>query len=311
LHYLQEGAAQGFDPHPLFDTKTYLKMAGRIPRDTTPLEVFIRSGAVTVAGAYRSVASLEEIQRDFLARVQIECLHDRRTLPARWAVWLQCGRQSLHPQWLTGREKPWHLIANVYDDTYNREIDADVILRQNIGTKFSAIYYALKKRPDLLSSYDYVFLLDDDILVSEEEITRFFEVVEVLGLDLAQPSVQEGSAYTWPVLLQEPRSIGRYLNAVEIMMPVLSRKVLAQAGFLFGRSISGWGIDFALGKVIREAFGPRKIGIIDAVSFAHTKAINTAGGAYYDMLHRNGISPLVEERVIGSLYGAVGPIDLA
>jgi hypothetical protein len=308
LHYLTEGAGLLHDPHPLIDTRTYLRICGRLPVGMTPLELFLASDKSALAGAYRSVEALQQTQQRFLDSVTVDVLRDDRRAPARWAVFLQCGRPSLHEQWLTSSSKPWHLIANFYDDAYHRGIHADMVLVQSQGTKFTAIHRLMEGRPGFFEPYDYVLFLDDDILVSEDQLTRLFELVQTLNLKLAQPALRQESAYTWPVLVEQAGSIGRYLNTVEIMMPIVSREALNEGAYLFGNTISGWGLDFALGDIIRRRFGKKEIAVIDSISVLHTKDVNTQEGAYYRMLQGNRISPLVEERIMGANYGAWGPI---
>lgn len=310
LHYLTEGAAALNDPHPLFDTRTYLGICGRLPVGITPLELFLASGKSALAGAYRTMEALQQTQQSFLNGVTVKVLRDDRRTSARWAVFLQCGRPSLHEQWLTSSDKPWHLIANFYDDSYFRAISADMVLTQNQGTKFTAVYRLMEEKPDFFEPYDYVLFLDDDILVSEDQLTRLFELVQTLKLKLAQPALRKESAYTWPVLVEQPGSLGRYLNTVEIMMPVIAREALDMGAYLFGRTISGWGLDFALGQIIRRAFGRQQIAVIDSMSFLHTKSVDISQGSYYRMLRNAGLSALVEERAIGLTFGARGPIDV-
>jgi hypothetical protein len=100
------------------------------------------------------------------------------------------------------------------------------------------------------------------------------------------------------------------LNTVEIMMPVVSREALNLGAYLFGRTISGWGLDFALGQEVSRAFGRQQIAVIDSISLLHAKTIDIDQGSYYRMLRNAGLSALVEERVIGLAFGACGPIDL-
>jgi len=309
IHYLTAGAAENRDPHPLFDTRTYREIRGFLPQQMTPLEAFLSGTQRPCAGVYPSVEELLAIQRHFLDRVTVQTLRDRRGTASRWAVFFQTGRSSLHPQWLTAAPKPWHLIANFYDESHHRSIDADMVLAQNLGTKFTAVYRLLEDDPHFFDRYEYVLFLDDDILVTEEAITQLFEIAESHDLKLAQPSLTLGSSHTWSVLLTRPDSLMRALNTVEIMMPLVSRDALKLGSYLFAHSISGWGLDFALGDLVNQRFGPGRVAVIDAVSFLHAKAIDLVQGAYYRMLRENQISPLVEERVMGLLYGAKGPIQ--
>lgn len=309
IHYLAEGAQARLDPHPLLDTHTYLAVCGRVPMGITPLELFLTSGKPAVAGGYRSVEALQQTQKAFLDGITLVEIRDDRRTPARWAVFLQCGRPSLDQQWLTKASKPWHVIANFYDDSYHRPICADMVLAQNRGTKFTAVHCLMRHRPDFFEPYDYVLFLDDDILVTEEQITRLFELVQALRLQLAQPALRPDSAHTWECLLERPGAIGRYVNTVEIMMPVISREALRLGGYLFGRSVSGWGLDFGLGQIVSHVFGERQAAVIDAISFLHAKTIDTNDGSYYRMLRNAGLSALVEERAIRLMFGAHGPIE--
>jgi len=311
VHYQTIGAAGNRDPHPLFDTRAYREACGPLPRDVSPLEAFLSGTRQSCAGAYLSAKALETVQRQFLDRVKVVTVADRRRAPSHWAVFLQCGRPSTHSRWLTSAAKPWHLLANFYDDTYNCPIAADMVLAQNRGTKFTAVYRLLEDNPAFFDAYEYVLFLDDDILVTEDAITRLFTLVQALDLKLAQPAVALGSANTWPVLLKRDDTVRRYLNAVEIMMPLVSRDALRLGGHLFAHCISGWGLDFTLGDLVSRAFGPRRIAVIDAVDFLHEKPIDVVGGAYYRMLRDNRISPLVEERMMSLRYGAKGPIQEA
>ncbi len=306
VHYVASGAAR--DPHPLFDSRLYVETLGAPTPGTTPLEDFLAGDRHPCVGAYPSLAALTQIQQNFLGRVTVELVTDRRTTAVPWAVFLQCGKGSLHPQWLTNSPKPWHLIANCYDDTYVRHISADLVLSQNQGTKFAALYRILEDHPEWLDPYEYVLLLDDDILAAEDAITQAFRLTQSERLHLAQPSLDPHSAHTWSVLLTQPGSRWRPLSTVEIMMPLLSRDILQAGGYLFGHSVSGWGLDFAFGDLVARHFGPGRVAVLDAVSFLHPKPIDVVQGAYYRMLHAHQISPLVEERAIWLKYGAKGPI---
>lgn len=306
VHYVASGAAR--DPHPLFDSRLYVETHGAPTPGMTPLEDFLAGDRQSCAGVYPSLAALNQIQQNFLGRVAVELVADRRASKVPWAVFLQCGQGSLHPRWLTDSPKPWHLIANCYDDTHIGQISADLVLSQNLGTKFAALHRILEDHPEWLGPYEYVLLLDDDILATEDAITQAFRLTQDEGLHLAQPSLDPDSASTWSVLLTRPASRWRPLSTVEIMMPLLSRDLLQMGSYLFGHSVSGWGLDFALGDLVSRHFGPGRVGVLDCVSLLHAKPIDVVQGAYYRMLHAHQISPLVEERAIRLTYGAKGPI---
>jgi hypothetical protein len=171
-----------------------------------------------------------------------------------------------------------------------------------VGTKFTAMCQLINQRPALLASYDYILLLDDDIEIAQEGITRLFEVGTEHGLDLLQASLSPDSSCSHDVFLTRGRPGLRPVSAVEIMMPVLSRRALAIAGHLFCQSVSGWGIDVVMAKLVREQGG--RSAVVDEIVARHTKPIDTTNGSYYRMLLGASIQADLELRHLQALYDA-------
>jgi hypothetical protein len=303
-HYLRFGAAQGRDPSPLFETALYLEgQGGGIPAQEA-LRHFTNSGQEFALGAYRDPDVLLSLQRSYLARTAMQRVWDRRRGDRRFAVYLQCGSGSIHRRWLSGASKPWDLIVNHYDWTYAGQLACDVEFQQVgelPGTKFTSFHTLLQNWPELISSYAYILLLDDDIYLEERDVTALFAVAEDNGLDLAQASLSTDSQGCHEIFFTRGTGGLRFANGVEIMMPVISRRALEEGGHLFGETISGWGLDLALGKLVSER-SHGKAAIADQVVARHTKAIDLNNGAYYRMLKREHIYPLLEYRYLQKKY---------
>ncbi len=306
LHYLQAGAAAGWDPNPLFDTDTYVAANEGACSRSTALEHFARSGRDFAPGAYRDSTVLVALQHDYRARTMTRLVRDERRGENRTAVLLQCGRGSLHEKWLSGADQDWDLIVNHYDPTYRGRIACQVELAQQgslPGTKFTAVDAILADWPGLLERYDYLFLLDDDIELTEADISALFATATRHGLDLTQPSLSPDSYGCHPVFRTTGRSGLRAVNGVEIMMPVVSRRALHLGRALFGQTISGWGLDVALAKLVGSRLGGHAA-VVDEIVVRHSKPIDLTGGAYYRMLSQANIFPLLEYRLLRRLYDA-------
>lgn len=164
-------------------------------------------------------------------------------------------------------------------------------LRQS-GTKATAIHHALTCYRELFSGYDQVLFLDDDLGFAHEEIDKVFDLAEANGLDMFQPAVAPGSQCAWPDLFQQWGQKVRETTAVEIMMPGFTRRGLELCASEFGRSVSGFGLDFACSERIRSAGW--KCGVIDAVAAEHFEAIDEKGGNYYEFMRALGINQKLE-----------------
>ncbi|MBI5839227.1 MAG: DUF707 domain-containing protein [Chloroflexi bacterium] len=302
-HYLSIGVFQGYNPNPLFNTSIYAKTQGLSPKDA--LLHFYNSQRLLSPGAYRNTDVLLSVQHAYQTNTKTILIEDRRSDRRRFAVYFQCGSGSLHHQWFYNGPRPWDLIVNHYDDTYVGKIPCEIEFQQVgllPGTKFTFFSTLLTNWPHYLSGYDYVFLLDDDILISEAEITNLFTIALDHSLDLAQASLSPDSYCAHPVF-KNPGTTGlRYVNAVEIMMPILSKRALKTGGHIFSQTISGWGLDVALGQLVMDQL-KGKAAVIDDVVAKHIKPIDVDNGSFYRMLHNSLIYPEIELTHLQKIYG--------
>ena len=88
-------------------------------------------------------------------------------------------------------------------------------------------------------------------------------------------------------------------------MPVISRRALAAGRHLFGETISGWGLDLALGRLVTEQLGGRAA-VFDDIVAEHGKPVDLAGGAFYRMLAGANIDPDLECRYLRRKFGTEG-----
>jgi hypothetical protein len=297
-HYLTNGIRDERNPNPLFNTSIYARSAGLEKEDA--FLHFVGSNRLFAPGAYRNAEVLITAQKKYQKDLRMECIKDHRSQSRKYAVYFQCGAGSIHEKWLKDSGRDWDLLVNHYDQTHLNKISCDVEFTQTgtqPGTKFTSFNQLQSNGTKLLESYRYVLLLDDDILMSEEDINLLFKIADEKGLDIAQASLSPDSYCAHPVFKNPGTGGIRYVNAVEIMMPVISQSVIKRGGYLFDQTISGWGLDVALGQFANQ------IAVVDDVVARHMKPINVDEGAFYKMLHRAFIYPEIELTHIQRIYG--------
>jgi hypothetical protein len=291
-HFLQHAGERPIDPAPFVDTVGLLR---RSPEPGSALELYrmlLRGEIPDMPPSYDAhVARLNAARDAFHARVSHAVLRDqgrrRRNL-----VWIQSGNAFRLPAWFrfeAGRD--WDLLLNWYD---LRGVDlrfGDIVLRQS-GTKFTGIHHVLSHHPTMLTRYDAVLFLDDDLIPGHDNVDRVFDLAATHGLDLFQPSLKPGAHCSWPDLFHRGGPAVRQTTGVEIMMFGFSRRALESCAPLFGESVSGFGLDFACSEAVRDRGW--SCGVVDAVQVDHPDAIDEAGGSYYEFMRASGINQKLE-----------------
>lgn len=293
-HYVARGRQQGRDPSPLVDMVAYARSEGVGLSNAALSARVLRGAAVGSAGVYRGWEDLAAAQRRFLSEIApigVRTAPPRR--PRDYLVFIQSGRAGEHFTWLDAMaDRSWDLCLNLYDSEAEIWPDAEYVIAQ-AGSKATAMYFFVRAFREIVQHYRYVLFLDDDILTSTADINEAFEICEQKKLQCAQMSLSEESNCVWPIFFKKGSDGVRYTNGVEVMMPIYSQGALLKGETLFGQSISGFGLDLALGKVAAEA-GARSCAVIDAVTARHLKPIDTSDGGLYDYFRSCDINPKAE-----------------
>jgi hypothetical protein len=307
LDYVRAGIPNGRDPSPYFNNILYRRQYYVTPEQA--LLHFLRSGHVTDSGAYRNEQALLDAQMAFRAQTETVLIKDQRASAKPFAVYLQCGTDSLWGNWQPNQDRSWHLLINHYDSTYTGKIPCEVEFHQNSvlpGTKFTSYQSLLEKYQYILEPYEYILLLDDDVLFENGDINRLFSIIKQNSWEMAQASLSSDSQCSFPVFFNPNRGGWRQVNGVEIMMPVYSARIFSLIKQLVDQSTSGWGFDAALSVLAAEQ-GIRAA-VVDDIIARHTRQINADIGQYYQMLHRSQIYPEIEFTHLQKKYGFTKPL---
>jgi hypothetical protein len=223
----------------------------------------------------------------FLLEVDFIVTINRKNL-----VIVRAGDNSLHTEWLKGAgERNWDIVVNYYGNNPLSYREEGVIRIDSKGPKWPALHELIQANPQFISDYSSIWLPDDDLLTSKEEINGLFDIFESQRLQVAQPALTWDSYFGHLTTLQNKNFKIRFTNYVEVMAPCFSALMLSKALPLFSSNLSGWGLDFVWTTLVDRP--ETEIAIIDSITVRHTRPV---GGPNYQMLREKGISPWDELR---------------
>ncbi|XP_010473332.1 PREDICTED: uncharacterized protein LOC104752789 isoform X2 [Camelina sativa] len=153
--------------------------------------------------------------------------------------------------------------------------------------------------PDIVSTYDYVFLWDEDLGVENFNPQRYLRIVKSAGLEISQPALHPNSTEvhhrltvrsrtkTFHRRVYDSRGNMKCSNAsegppctgfVEGMAPVFSRSAwFCTWNLIQNDLVHGWGMDMKLGYCA-QGDRSKKVGIVDSEYIFH-QGIQTLGGS--------------------------------
>ncbi|CAN1838648.1 hypothetical protein LINPERHAP1_LOCUS35512 [Linum perenne] len=120
--------------------------------------------------------------------------------------------------------------------------------------------------PDIVASYDYIFIWDEDLGVEHFNAEEYIKLVKKHGLEISQPGLEPNKGLTWQMTRR--RGDQEVHNFVEIMAPVFSRAAWRCVWYMIQNDlVHGWGLDFALRRCVEPAH--EKIGVVDSQWIVH------------------------------------------
>ncbi len=198
-------------------------------------------------------------------------------MPRTNLVVVRAGDASLHPQWLTSRDRSWDLVviyAGGYPERYRDQYDH---LHRHNGSKWVAITDFLSTRRDFVQQYEYVWFPDEDLLTTGRNIDSFFDLCRTFRLSLAQPAFTPNSYYAWEITLQQPAPAARITNFVEISAPCFKVETLEVFAPVFGENTSGYGYEFVWSH-LADRNGYLRRGIVDRTPVYRTRPVGFLPG---------------------------------
>ena len=141
---------------------------------------------------------------------------------------VRCGDKSLHAQWATPSPL-FDVAVSYFGPDAERPFPEAAYVHRGVGGKWDGLYAFFQAFPETVGRYDYYWFPDDDIAASAADVEAMIRAGERYALDLFQPSLDRASYFSHLITLNHPSFALRYTNFVEIMVPVLSARLLAKA----------------------------------------------------------------------------------
>lgn len=184
------------------------------------------------------------------------------------------GNNSLHKEWIKG-DKNFDLILIYYGDDNDiyedYKKDCNLIINKK-GQKFPLLYDFINNYKDLINSYKYIWIPDDDIYIDTNDINRLFEYADKYNLYICQASLLDyGKKISHGITKNNKKRKIRFTSFVEVMAPLFSYDTLLKLYDDFIFSESGWGLDISW--VVRLNNPIYKIAIIDDIQMIHTSEV--------------------------------------
>ena len=187
-------------------------------------------------------------------------------------VIVRAGQNSLHHHWVSSRRN-WDLIVSWYGSG-KPSVPGDACFKQ-AGTKWQGLYALLTSGAIDWQKYKYVWLPDDDLLTTCEDINLFFDLQKKTTCSLSQPSLSKGSFIGWTITMQHHFLVYRNTNFVEVMAPAFEVSFLRKMLPTFDYNASGWGLDFLWS--IFAGIHSHSCHIFDRIGVQHTRPVGSAG----------------------------------
>ncbi len=214
--------------------------------------------------------------------------HNKKNL-----VIVRAGDESLHSQWL-GESKEFDLFISYYGSSPDKFASDGEFYEVRGGGKWSSIFSLLEENPQLFD-YRNIWLPDDDLQTTVDDINKMFSTFEQYSLTIAQPSLSNDSYVAFPIVVQQLDCVLRYTNFVEIMAPIFLNSVLKAIYKRFAGLKFGWGLDYIWSHEEHQK-NFRNVAIIDAVCVKHNRPIGS-GPLYQasDVEPKAELSKVLEE----------------
>ena len=117
------------------------------------------------------------------------------------------------------------------------------------GSKFQNFLFFYKKYPEIIKNYEYFFILDDDIVLSVDDINFMFNTAKKYDLSICCPShINNSKIYkssNGPGKdIHKPGVLLTYTNFIEVCFPLLNKEALDKFIKYDGPKLVGFGIDY-------------------------------------------------------------------
>lgn len=141
--------------------------------------------------------------------------------------------------------------------------------------------------------YNYVGVIDDDIIFKVSDFNYMLHIAEIHQLDVFQPSISKDSFFSHRKFVHRSALLVSMIDWVEIMAPFYRQNLLLACEPYFLKTISGQGVDCYLMPVLQIIHNQTATGIIHAIQIKHARPIRS-----HQRIYGNGLNNEQEIEII-------------
>lgn len=208
------------------------------------------------------------------------------------------GSNSLHENWIGEHDT---ILICYKPQSHMKYRDAgypNTEVTFEPGTKFQLIYKHLQNKED----YRYYLFLDDDILITKDQINELLETAIRYNTYILHPSVNPQNCHH-KILHPQQGNILRYTSWIEIQAPMFSNEALKDQIETFKENKTGWGLP---NLWFYQNANIHTFAVADQITVFHSRPygagglynIEEANKEYFDLKEKYNI-PDVEIETIG------------
>jgi hypothetical protein len=211
-------------------------------------------------------------------------------------VFTSAGDRSNVRLWLRGRRRDFDLWVVYYGARTGALRESSDLYVAREATKFQNLHYCYSQWPELLAQYDAVMVMDDDIIINADGLTRLFEIREELDLWALQPAFRVRGKISWDITRFQPAARLRYTNFIEMTCPLFRRDKLDDFMAVYDPEMIGYGEDWWFLKTLGVGL-EKHVAIVDEVPCINPNDRSKGGAREIDRLWSHPQRKAVWERI--------------
>ena len=140
----------------------------------------------------------------------------------------------------------WVIYYGEDNSIYNKYKQYVDFIEKRKGSKFQNFHYVYNKYKAQINNYDRFFILDDDIVFNTNDINDMFNISKKYDLWICGPTfIDDGrSKISHNITKQIKGNLLRYVNFIEVNVPLFSKFALHKFMKYYDPILIGWGIDY-------------------------------------------------------------------
>lgn len=166
-------------------------------------------------------------------------------------------------------------------------------ISEKTENKGEIFYHISKYLTNNQLQYNYVGVIDDDIIFKISDFNYMLHIADIHQLDVFQPSISKDSYFSHRKFVNRSGLMVSMIDWVEIMAPFYRQNLLIACEPYFSKTISGQGVDCFLMPVLQIIHNQTTTGIVHAIEVKHARPIRS-----HQRIYGNGLNNEQEIEII-------------